>query len=51
MEKLRIHAFYIILILVLIIIALLTVNWAGNRELAQYLNFGANLTSIVLAGC
>jgi hypothetical protein len=48
-EKLKVHAFYVILILVLIIILLATVHWAGIRDLAQYLNFGATLTSMVLA--
>lgn len=45
----RIHAGYILLILVGTIIGLTTSRWGDNPKLVDYVNFAATLTSLVLA--
>lgn len=48
-EKLNIHMFYWILILVLIIIGLITTRSYSNESLAEQVAFGATLSGIILS--
>jgi hypothetical protein len=48
-EKFKIHAFYILLILVTIIILLLTIKWSNNIELVNHIAFAATLASLLLS--
>lgn len=45
----RIHFTYVIAILLAIIIALITVQWGGIRDLVNYIGFALTITSLVLA--
>lgn len=45
----KIHAFYVVAILLVVIIGLATSRWGDNPKLVEYLNFAATLTSLVLA--
>lgn len=48
-KEYKIHACYIVAILVAIIIALTTSKWGDNPKLVDFVNFAATLTSLVLA--
>lgn len=48
-DRIKIHALYIISILITIIIALTTSKWGDNPRLVEYVNFFATLSSLVLA--
>ncbi len=48
-EKYKIHAFYVLLILGLIIIGLVTVKWAAITGLKDYITFALTVTSLTLA--
>ena len=48
-EKYKIHAVYILGILLTIIVVLITVRWGENPKLAEYFNFGLTFASMVLA--
>src|SRR5256885_13949970 len=48
-EKYKIHAFYILTILIAVIIILLTIRWTGIPNLVEYITFALTLTSLVLA--
>ncbi len=47
-RSLKIHFFYVALILTLVIIGLVTNKWTGIAEFREYLNVGATVTSLVL---
>ncbi len=47
--KYKIHAFYIVSILVLAIIALVTIEWSAVPRLVDYITFALTVTSLVLA--
>jgi len=47
--KYKIHAGYILLILLAIIVELVTVKWADIPQLVQYITFSLTVTSLVLA--
>jgi hypothetical protein len=47
--KYKVHAFYILLILISIIIVLVTVQWTSIHGLAEYLAFAATFSSLILA--
>src|ERR1051325_1597259 len=48
-EKYKIHAIYILGILLAIIVILVTVRWAEIPALAQYISFGLTFASLLLA--
>ena len=48
-DKARIHFLYIIGILIAIIVALATVNWAGIPNLLSYITFALTVSSLLLA--
>jgi hypothetical protein len=48
-EKYKIHAFYILAILISIIIILMTIQWSGIPNLAEKISFALTLASLVLA--
>jgi len=48
-EKYKIHAFYILFILMTVIIMLATIKWASIPTLTEYITFGLTLTSLILA--
>jgi hypothetical protein len=48
-EKYKIHAFYVLLILVSIIIILVTVQWSAIPNLSEKLSFALTLASLILA--
>lgn len=48
-EKYKIHGFYIISILVMIIIMLIAVEWSEVEGLIDYITFSLTLTSLILA--
>lgn len=47
-NSIKIHFFYVTLILTLIIVGLVTHKWTGISEFREYLNVGATVTSLVL---
>lgn len=47
-NNLKVHFFYVTLILTLIIVGLVTHKWTGIAEFREYLNVGATVTSLVL---
>jgi hypothetical protein len=48
-EKYKIHAFYVLAILVSIIIVLVTIQWSGIPNLAEKISFALTLASLILA--
>jgi hypothetical protein len=48
-EKYKIHAFYILTILVSIIVVLITIKWSGIPNLDEKLSFALTLASLILA--
>jgi hypothetical protein len=48
-EKYKIHAFYILGILLTIIAILITIKWGDIPNLAQYISFGLTFASLLLA--
>src|SRR2546425_6853066 len=48
-EKYKIHAMYVLSILVLIIIGLVTIKWSEIPNLSGYLTFSLTVTSLVLS--
>lgn len=47
--KYKVHAFYILTILVSIIVILITIEWSGIPNLAEKLSFALTLASLILA--
>lgn len=48
-EKYKIHAFYIIAILVSIIVTLVTIEWSKVPDLVNYITFALTVSSLILA--
>jgi len=47
-EKIKIHFFYCILILVIAIIAIATDRWTAQKDFTAYLSNAATMTSLLL---